>query len=86
MTESQAGMEVTTILVRILAVPYEDIRGKTLLREDLDIDSLDIIEIIMDLEDKFNLQIDDEVVYKWKIVQDIIDYIVGKTTTKLVGV
>ncbi len=78
MTESHIGLEVTTILVRTLAVPYEDISGKTSLREDLDIDSIDIIEIIMDLEDKFYLEINDEVVYEWKTVQDIVNYVTNK--------
>ena len=43
--------------------------------ESLGIDSLDIVELIMDLEEEFDLQIPDEDLPKVSTVQDIVDYI-----------
>lgn len=43
--------------------------------EDIDADSLDVVELVMALEEEFNLEIADEEVEKIKTVGDIINYI-----------
>ncbi len=43
--------------------------------EDLNADSLDLVELIMSLEEEFGLEIGDEEAEKIKTVQDAIDYI-----------
>ncbi|MBS4020905.1 MAG: acyl carrier protein [Dethiobacter sp.] len=43
--------------------------------EDLDADSLDIVELVMSLEEEFNLEISDEEVEKIKTVGDVVRYI-----------
>ena len=43
--------------------------------EDLDADSLDIVELVMSLEEEFNLEISDEQVEKIKTVGDVVSYI-----------
>ena len=43
--------------------------------EDLDADSLDIVELVMSLEEEFNLEISDEEVEKIKSVGDVVRYI-----------
>ena len=48
--------------------------------DDLGADSLDIVELIMDFEDEFDMEISDEDVEKIKTVQDIIDYIKNYST------
>ncbi len=40
---------------------------------DLDMDSLDFVEFVMELEDEFNIEIDDESCAKWQTVQDVLD-------------
>ncbi len=43
--------------------------------EDLDADSLDIVELVMALEEEFNLEISDDEVEKIKTVGDVVRYI-----------
>ncbi|MBS4030962.1 MAG: acyl carrier protein [Clostridiales bacterium] len=43
--------------------------------EDLDADSLDIVELVMSLEEEFNLEISDEEVENIKTVGDVVRYI-----------
>lgn len=42
---------------------------------DLGSDSLDHVEIIMAVEDEFNIEVSDEDGDKWEKVQDVIDYV-----------
>jgi acyl carrier protein len=43
--------------------------------QDLGVDSLDMVEIIMKIEEEFNIEINDEVVEKMHNVQDVISYV-----------
>ena len=43
--------------------------------EDLNADSLDVVEVIMALEDEFGIEIPDEVAEKFKNIGDVVDYI-----------
>lgn len=47
----------------------------TMLMEDLDADSLDAVEIIMAIEDAFDIEIPDEMAESIKTIGDIIDYV-----------
>ncbi len=47
--------------------------------EDIDADSLDVVELVMALEEEFDLEIADEEVENIKTVGDIVSYIEGKT-------
>jgi acyl carrier protein len=42
--------------------------------EDLKIDSLDMVELVMAIEEKYKIEITDEEAEKIKTIQDIIDY------------
>lgn len=55
-----------------------DIDSETNIREDLDIDSLDAIEIIMAIEDEFNVEITDELAEKLSTVGELVDYILSQ--------
>ncbi len=52
-----------------------DVDLDTSFKDDLNADSLDLVELIMALEDEFNLEIEDEDVDSIKTVGDAIDYI-----------
>ena len=47
----------------------------TSLTEDLEADSLDAVELIMQIEEEFEVEIPDEVASNMKTVKDIVDYI-----------
>lgn len=61
-----------------LEVGEVDINLETNLKEDLSIDSLDAIEIIMALEDEFNVEISDEVAERLSTVGELADYILSQ--------
>ena len=47
----------------------------SLLEEDLDADSLDAIDIVMSIEDEFQVEVPDEVIADMKSVGDIVNFI-----------
>lgn len=49
---------------------------------DLNDDSLDRLEIVLAIEDEFDLEIPDEDAEKWKTVADVIAYVDGKVAGK----
>lgn len=52
-----------------------DIKGETSLQADLELDSLDIMDLLLVLEEEFDLQIPDEELSKIQTVNDIVNYI-----------
>ena len=71
--------KVREIIAEQLDVDTEEITLDTSLIKDLEADSLDAVEIIMALEDEYNIEIPDEVAEEFKTVGDIVkcieDYI-----------
>jgi acyl carrier protein len=63
------------ILVDVLGVKAEEIKAESKFIDDLGADSLDLVELIMAFEDKFNIEISDEDAEKMIIVKDALDYI-----------
>jgi len=66
---------VKEIIVEILDVAPEDITLESKLVEDLEADSLDIVEMVMQLEDKFGLQIPESAFEDLKTVKDVVEYL-----------
>jgi acyl carrier protein len=63
------------IIVEQLAVDAEDVTIEASFTEDLNADSLDLVELIMEIEEKFGIQVPDEVAEKIATVGDAVDYI-----------
>ncbi len=70
--------ELKKIIVEIKDIPEEQITLESSFAEDLEADSLDIVEMLMLLEEKFEIQIPEEAAEKMKIVQDVVDYVEAK--------
>ncbi len=66
---------VKEIIVDLLGVDEEKIVLTAKFREDLEADSLDIVELIMAFEDKFGTEISDEHAQKISTVGEAVDYI-----------
>ncbi len=66
---------VTDIIVELLGVEPEKVEPDARFREDLEADSLDLVELIMAFEDEFGGEISDEEAQKIKTVGDAIAYI-----------
>jgi acyl carrier protein len=67
--------KVKEILVDVLGVNEEDVKPESKFVDDLGADSLDLVELIMSLEDKFSIEITDEEAEKIITVKDALDYI-----------
>lgn len=66
---------VKEIINEILDIPIEEIKLESNLAEDLEADSLDIVEMLMQLEDKFGLQIPESTAENLKTVKDVVEYL-----------
>jgi acyl carrier protein len=67
--------ELKKIIVEIKDLPEEQITLESSFAEDLEADSLDIVEMLMLLEEKFEIQIPEDAAEKMKTVQDVVDYV-----------
>ncbi len=67
--------KIRTIIAEELEVEKESIEKSSKLDDDLGADSLDAVELVMAIEEEFDLEIDDSDATKIKTVQDIIDYL-----------
>lgn len=67
--------EVKAIIVDLLGVPPEKVTLEARFREDLEADSLDLVELIMAFEDKFGSQISDEAAQGITTVGNAVDYV-----------
>lgn len=72
---STVAEKVKKIVVDQLAVPEEQVTEDARFIEDLNADSLDIVELIMALEEEFSAEIPDEEAEKLKTVGEAIAYI-----------
>jgi len=66
---------VKEVIIAQLEVDAEKVKMESSLVQDLGADSLDLVEVIMALEEKFELEIEDEDAEKIATVEDIIKYI-----------
>lgn len=67
--------ELREMIATHLNVEASSIEKNTRVVEDLGADSLDIVEFLMEIEDRFELMIPDEDVLKLKTVGDLADYV-----------
>jgi acyl carrier protein len=69
--------EIVEIISNRLGVGKDQITDQTTFQEDLGADSLDVVELVMELEEKFKIQIPDEEAEKIKTVGAAVDYVVS---------
>lgn len=72
---SDTYTELTAIVKDLLGAKDEDIKPEARFREDLEADSLDLVELIMAFEDKFGAEISDEDAQKITTVGEAVTYI-----------
>lgn len=67
--------KVRDILVEQLDVEEEKVSMEASIIDDLGADSLDVVDLVMSLEDEFDVEIPDDQVKNMKTVGDIVKYI-----------
>jgi acyl carrier protein len=72
---------VKEIIVEQLGVNEGEVKPEAKFVDDLGADSLDLVELVMALEEEYNMEISDEDAEKILSVGDAINYIKGKSST-----
>lgn len=67
--------KVTEIIVEELGVEKKDVTLEANLNDDLGADSLDAVELIMAIEDEFEIKVNDKVAQEFKTVGQIVAFI-----------
>lgn len=70
--------EIRAIIAHLLVLEDVDVQPEMNLKEDLDIDSLDFVEIMLSLEDVFDIEIEEEEAETLKTVEDLINIVESK--------
>ena len=74
------GLEdrVSAIIVEQLGVTKEELAPQASFIDDLGADSLDIVELVMAIEEEFDIEIPDDDAEKIQTIKDVISYVKGK--------
>ena len=70
--------DVKEVVVEQLNVSADEVKEDSKFVEDLGADSLDVVELVMALEEKFDIEIPDDEAEKIQTVKDVVDYIESK--------
>jgi len=72
---SEVFERVKEIIVEQLDVEESEVTMEASFRDDLEADSLDVVELVMELEDEFDIEIADEEAESINTVGDAVNYI-----------
>ena len=75
MSQQEVLEGLAAIVNEVAGVPVEDIQADKSFVDDLDVDSLSMVEVVMAAEDKWGVKIPDEAVKNLKTVGDAVAYI-----------
>lgn len=71
-------VKVKEVIVEQLGVDADKVRSEASFIDDLGADSLDIVELVMAMEEEFDIEIPDEEAEKLKTVSDVVSYLQTK--------
>jgi len=75
MTREEVFEQVRAILVDTLSVDADKVTPTARFQEDLETDSLDLVELVMTMEEKFGVKISDEEAAEIKTVDDAVEFV-----------
>ena len=77
MNKEEIFEELKKIIVEQLGVNEENVTMQASFIDDLSADSFDIVELVMNIEEKFDLEIPDSEAEKIATVEDVVEYILN---------
>jgi acyl carrier protein len=78
MNRDEVMAKVRQHLAAELEVPESEIAESTSFKDDLDADSLDLYELVMELEDTYGVKVSEEEASRIKTVGDAVDFVVDR--------
>jgi len=75
MSDNDIFVRVSKVISNVLDKKQEDIKASSSLRDDLSADSLDSIEMIMELEEEFGIEIGDNLESDIVTVSDLVSHV-----------
>jgi acyl carrier protein len=81
MTDQEILTSLGEIIDEVAGVPADQVTPEKSFVDDLDIDSLSMVEIAVAAQDKFGVEIPDDQLKDLKTVQDVIEYVKRSTVS-----
>ncbi|MBI5869417.1 MAG: acyl carrier protein [Actinobacteria bacterium] len=79
MTKEEVFDQIKAMLVDQLGVDEDDVKMEASFQDDLDADSLDLVELIMEMEDKFGVKISDEEAQNIRTVSEAVEFVSARS-------
>jgi acyl carrier protein len=80
MTQDEILSTLRSIFTKKLDLPEEELTLDTTLRDDLDLDSMTLLELVMEIEIKCSIQLDQREADQWKTIGDLVQAISKRQT------
>jgi acyl carrier protein len=71
-TQEEIFTQLRTLLAKKLDLPEEEFSLDKTLRDDLDLDSMTLLEIVMEIEIRFSIHLDQREADQWKNLDDLV--------------
>ncbi|WP_283678196.1 acyl carrier protein [Lentilactobacillus sp. Marseille-Q4993] len=78
MTKDEAFNKIADMVADQFSIDRAKITGDLNFRNDLDADSIDFVEFVLDLEDVFNAEISDEDAEKLNTINEAVDFVMSQ--------
>lgn len=75
MSDRQNTMDRVLHCLERAGIDIKDVKEGTLLNDDIGMDSLDMVNFTIELEDEFHISVNDDVAMSWETVGDVVQYI-----------